>query len=132
MGKETVEMNDFLARHPTHWNWTEHTQRNVDHILGWWAGWVSANTYTEHPEDFFPWRDATSADFWDIQGRGFAIDSTVGEEIQNYVMNTDPVGEWGLEWIIWWGWIWTPFHGWRKYWIPEDMHFDHVHMTFSF
>lgn len=106
-----------------HWNWAPHARRLVDYIISQW--YTRLNTYYDHPTGWG--LDAVSIDCWDMKGRGYALAEWIGDQISEYLVAN--ANYWGVRWVIWWGWIWTPSAGWKRYTDPYDMHYDHVHVT---
>jgi hypothetical protein len=117
----------YVDYHPSRWDtvWRtdiETVARRVVNEFG-----CSANTYVRHPPGWD--RDSTSVDFWDAQGRGYAIGHNLGQQVFDYIFN-DPNPPW-IEWCIWEGWLWTSAGGWEPF--QDDgtgLHFDHSHWTF--
>ena len=106
-----------------HWNWAPRTRKLVNFIIKRWK--TRLNTYYDHPTG---WRlDHVSIDCWDMKGRGYKLGKGIGDPIAKYLVKN--AKKWGVRWVIWYGRIWTPGNGWKKYTDPRDMHYDHVHVT---
>lgn len=107
----------------THYNWAPRTRRLVNAIIKRWK--TRLNTYYDHPTG---WRlDHVSIDCWDMKGRGYKLAKAIGDKITKYLLTNS--SKWGVRWVIWYGRIWTPANGWKKYTDSRDMHYDHVHVT---
>ena len=107
----------------THFNWAPRTRKLVNFIIKRWK--TRLNTYYDHPTG---WRlDHVSIDCWDMKGRGSKLGKGIGDPIAKYLVKN--ASKWGVRWVIWYGRIWTPANGWKKYTDSRDMHFDHVHVT---
>ncbi len=121
----------WLEEHPTHYDWAPHVQAIVDDVVSWY--FTAANTYYDHPT----WQglDHVSVDFWGMGGRGDTIPWETGQAIADYVVSR--AGEWGLKWIIWYGYENDGPSAWDWFTPPWDgsddfaMHWDHVHCTFA-
>lgn len=88
-----------------------------------------------HPPVFGRTWEFRSFDVWDVAGRGFALNSGLGDEVHRTIMG-DPERPW-IAWIIYKGVMWTPERG-REPWDlqPDDGsdfgHWRHIHVTFAF
>jgi hypothetical protein len=106
-----------------HWNWARRVRALVDYIISIW--YTRLNTYYDHPTDWG--LDHVSIDCWDVKGRGYSLAESIGDQTSEYLVAN--ANYWGVRWVIWWGWIWTPASGWQRYTDPLNMHYDHVHVT---
>jgi GH25 family lysozyme M1 (1,4-beta-N-acetylmuramidase) len=119
---------------PTHHDWNDDVNRLVLKYEAQYAG-IYLNTYFKHPPVFGRTWEFRSFDVWDVAGRGFALDSNLGDEVYNTIMG-DPEPPW-IAWIIYKGAMWTPGGG-REPWDlqPDDGsdfgHWRHIHVTYAF
>jgi GH25 family lysozyme M1 (1,4-beta-N-acetylmuramidase) len=124
----------YANTYPTHHDWNEDVYRLVLKYEAQYAG-IYLNTYFMHPPVFGRTWEFRSFDVWDVAGRGFALNSNLGDEVYNTIMG-DPELPW-IAWIIYKGVMWTPERG-REPWDlqPDDGsdfgHWRHIHVTFAF
>ena len=113
-----------LSRHYTHWNVKpyvrEHAQETATRFRTSW------NTYYDHPPGYA--LDAVSVDFWDEGGRGYELDEHTGDAVVAWLLGQHVLVP--IQWLIWFGHIWTPEAGWLVYNGWQGSHHDHVHVTF--
>jgi hypothetical protein len=94
---------------------------------------VSSNTYVGHGTSTSTHtgdnsRQNRSVDFWSPIGRGAPIKPEIGNRIVQRLRRRkkDPQ----FQYIIWQGWILYPSGVRFAYMDRNDLHFDHVHVTF--
>lgn len=114
-----------LKRHYTHWDVHKYVRAWLEHVRANWP--CSWNTYKDHPPGYA--LDAVSGDIWDPPGRGSPLNERVGDQIALHIIGMHPVRP--VRWLIWWGYIWTPDAGWKKYGGWHGGHFDHIHVTYA-
>lgn len=113
-----------LEHHYTHWNVRADLYENAQAVSGRFG--TTWNSYYDHPPGYN--LDHRSVDFWGLNGRGDPLPEGVGDPLVAWV-----VGESvniTVQWLIWFGWIWTPEDGWSPYPGWQGTHHDHVHVTF--
>lgn len=120
----------YVDRHPTNFDWRWDVKAKVDKYLSEFPH-VYANTYWHHPPPPHAPRDRDSVDFWDCNGRGYAIDPATGDRLFDRIMrdNASPA----VEWIIWRRKLYAAWNGWRGEPFGTDSfswHDDHIHVTF--
>lgn len=117
-----------LAYHYTHWNVEPHVRDKAEDVRARFGG--SWNTYFDHPPGYG--LDAISVDHWSASGRGAALGEHDGDAMVGWIL-----GQWApdeIQWLIWWGWIWTPdarwqpYEGWQGYHRGPDAH---IHITYD-
>ena len=127
----------YVEAHPTQFNFHPILQEMVDRYEAMFSSPETGRdificTYWEHPPIFGNQYDDVSFDVWDSDGRGYALDSVLGDEVWQVIYN-DPEGL-QIEWIIYKGWMWTRTGGWEVYDPPEDGsdpgHWKHIHVSY--
>jgi hypothetical protein len=117
-----------LERHYTHWRVRQDIRTDVQSIARRYN--TSWNTYFDHPEGLG--LDSTSVDFWHQNGRGVPLPEGKGDALVAWVLGQHVLRP--VRWLIWYGWIWTPGHGWREYNAWQGSHKgtdQHVHVTWE-
>lgn len=120
----------YVKAHPTHHDWRPDTLALVLKYEAWWPD-VYLCTYYKHPPIFGRKWEFVSYDVWDKQGRGYALDRTLGWRIVKAILAdpTDPP----IAWIIYDGQIWTPSAGWQPYndfdVASDAQHKYHIHVS---
>lgn len=124
----------YVEQHPTHFGWREDVARLVFEMEEKY--WTFACTYDWHPPYDPPYiterYDDRSVDFWDVEGRGYALDPSVGYDIINdlFYRDTGPP----IAWYLWQGHIWTPSGGLQSWWntdpASDGAHTKHLHVTY--
>lgn len=124
----------YAETYPTHHVWNDDVNRLVLKYEAQYAG-IYLNTYYMHPPVFGRKWEFRSFDVWDVAGRGYDLDSDLGDEVHRTIMG-DLEPPW-IAWIIYKGVMWTPGGG-REPWDlqPDDGsdfgHWRHIHVTFAF
>lgn len=122
----------YVQAHPTHFNFHPAVAALVDKYEDEFYGQIYINTYHGHPPEWEAY-ERFSLDVWDDNGRGYALDSILGDLVFNRIFN-DPDGP-RIQWIIYKGWMWTRDGGWEVYDPPEDGsdpgHWRHIHVSFE-
>jgi hypothetical protein len=108
----------------TTYDWRPDVQKYVDHVERRYN--TKCNTYVDHPTGW--WLDDVSVDHWAPQGRGWAIDKRTGDAIARALRKRSKAPY--VRWYIWQGWVHVPGQPRYRYTDPQDMHYDHVHVTF--
>lgn len=129
----------YTERCPTRYSWAEGGRTDVEawarYLIDKYPGEVWVNTYHLHPEEV--WlnegvsREYDSMDIWGYGGRGYAIDTDLGNRIFSEVFN-DPNDPW-IDWIIWQATIYDEGNNWYGEGFGEDdfsWHYDHIHVTY--
>jgi hypothetical protein len=116
-----------LVKHYTHWRVLPHVRGYAEDIRMRFGG--SWNTYFDHPEGFG--LDSTSVDHWGPEGRGDPLPEAKGDAIVSWALGMHVKRP--IRWLIWWGWMWTPYDGWVAYsgWQGSHKGRDgHIHITY--
>src|SRR5215213_3032436 len=113
--------------HYTHWDVEPHVREKAEDCVVRFGG--SLNTYFDHPPGYG--LDSVSVDIWGRGGRGAPLPEADGDACVSWIL-----GQWApeqIQWLIWWGWIWTPGGRWQVYsgWQGAHRGADaHIHTTY--
>ena len=125
----------YVEQHPTHHDWREDVKALVDKVEAEFDD-IYINTYWNHPpipENYDNRYDAVSLDVWDSDGRGYALDWYLHDEVLNRLFY-DPNPP-NISWYLSKGYLWTPERGlekWPDYDIASDaQHNNHLHVTYQ-
>lgn len=87
----------YIDIHPTRYNWRSDVEEVARYLVDTYGVWC--NTYVDHPPGWG--LDIVSMDVWDPAGRGYNIDSAVGQAVFDDIFNNGKQ-PW-INWVIWWG-----------------------------
>ena len=117
----------WLQRHPTRHvscgGWRSATEVSATAIMNRYWGYVSCNTYYNHPEDY--WYDTRSIDIWAWNSRGLALPTSQGNTVFNWLWQAWPTQ---MQYVIWNGY----YYGYANNYVGTYWgdHYDHIHLTF--
>lgn len=124
----------YADTYPTHHDWDDDVTHLVLKYEAQYDG-IYINTYYMHPPVFGRTWEFRSFDVWDVAGRGYDLDSDLGDEVHRTIMgDVEPPL---IAWIIYKGVMWTPGGGEEPWDLqPDDGsdfgHWRHIHVTFAF
>ncbi len=118
----------YVDVHPERYNWRSDVEEVTRYLVDNYDVWC--NTYVDHPPGWG--LDSVSMDVWAPGGRGYTIDSSVGQAVFDDIFNNGK--EPWVWWVIWWNSMWSIRGGWEA--APpgpadsDPGHTGHVHITF--
>jgi len=133
----------FVDLHPTRYVWRPDVEQRARWLVDTFNVWC--NTYHAKPPgwefevastdpDGTVWYiQNTSFDVWGPQGRGYPIDSTVGQQVFDTLFNEPNPPT--INWIIWQGTMYWAGNNWQG--EPQqtlnlhEAHYDHTHVTYK-
>ena len=92
-------------------------------------GYISTNTYYDHPEGY--WYDNRSIDVWGWNSRGLYLPTTTGWQVWDYIWATWPNS---IQYVIYKRYYYSAANNWIGVaWGYDSFtwHDDHMHITFT-